>query len=81
MKNPIVADGPKRLQRDEKFQARREVLLQSIKIKYAAELARAGLFRRIAIKWQIDREFSREWKKIAPSVHALHLCPSPSAGL
>ncbi|HWC90477.1 MAG TPA: hypothetical protein VG433_12505 [Pirellulales bacterium] len=71
MRNDILAGGAHRMQRTPEFQARLRKLRESIEALHAAELADAGLFRRLIVNWRIAAEFRRERKKMVPSAHAL----------
>jgi hypothetical protein len=71
-KQKFVSDGGVRLMLDKTFQVRRADLKNSIHAKYSEELSDAGIVGRFVIRYRIHREFSREWKKIAPSIHALY---------
>jgi len=73
MKNHVVSDGHFRVLMDKTFQAREAELWQSIRAKYAADHSRAGRFGKIVIHWRMHRDFCHEWKKLAPSRHALYL--------
>ncbi|MBD0327806.1 MAG: hypothetical protein ICV68_15335 [Pyrinomonadaceae bacterium] len=44
--NDIVADGQKRIQASEEYQAQERAIRAAIVAKYEAERARAGLFER-----------------------------------
>jgi hypothetical protein len=57
---------------DRAFQARYAALRDDIRARHAAGKAGAGMFRRLAIRFQIHRELSREWKQIAPSFQSLY---------
>ncbi len=71
MKTSIVADGPMRFATSEEYQARRRELQQSVAARYAAQMAEAGFFRRLFIRYLRNREFRREVRKITPSPHSL----------
>ena len=72
MKNPIVSDGHLRWLLDKSVEARRRELWQTIFARNAAKYSRAGLLGKIALRSRMNREYRREWKKIAPSPHALY---------
>jgi hypothetical protein len=72
MKSKIVADGEVRLRRDEKFQARLQALRDSVRARHASELAKAGLFRWLLLRWRIAAEFREEKQKIEPSPYSLY---------
>ncbi len=71
--NPhIVADGRQRMESDPKNQPRLQELHDSITARYAPELANAGFFRRLILRWHIAAEFRRERRKLAPAPGALY---------
>ena len=72
MNTGIVADGESRLTKSPEFQARLRVLRESIEARHAEELQRAGLFRRLVLRWQMAAEFRRERQKIEPSPGSLY---------
>jgi hypothetical protein len=72
MKSGIVANGESRLRESKEFQARLRALRDSVRARHAAELAKAGLFRSLALRWRIATEFRRERRKIEPSPHSLY---------
>lgn len=57
----IVADGQARARAAAEPRIRKEV-----NGKYAEELGRAGLFRRMAIRIRIEREVRRRLREVAP---------------
>ncbi|HTB84302.1 MAG TPA: hypothetical protein VK742_11660 [Candidatus Sulfotelmatobacter sp.] len=73
MKHRIVADGESRLHGSAEFQARLRQLHDSVWERHADEIARAGLFRRLILRWQIWREFRQERRKMVPSAKALYV--------
>jgi hypothetical protein len=72
MKAHFVSDGESRLLGSPEFQAQLRELRESIRARYGAELAEAGLFRRLVLHWRIAREFRRERRKIEPSPSSLY---------
>jgi hypothetical protein len=72
MNQSFVSDGAFRLMLDKTFQARQAELKNSIHAKYAAELSVASMIGKFIIHYRVQREFNREWKKLAPSFHALY---------
>jgi hypothetical protein len=72
MKPRFVADGESRLCSSPKFQARLRELRESIRARHAAELAQAGFFQRLLLRWRIAAEFRRERRKIEPSPGSLY---------
>ncbi len=75
MKPRIVADGEARLRRSPECHARFRELRESIRARYATELAEAGLFRRLILHCRIAAEFRRERLKIEPSPSSLYSSP------
>ena len=51
-------------------QERRRILAK-IEEKYREELAQAGYFRRLFIRWQKNQELARELAKLKPGPHSL----------
>ena len=72
MKSRIVADGESRLRSSPEFQTRLRELRESIRARHAAELAKAGFFRRLVLHWRIAAEFRRERQRIEPSPGSLY---------
>ena len=72
MKTRFLADGESRLRGGLEFQARLRELRESIQARHAAELAAAGFFRRLLLRWRIAAEFRRERRKIEPSPGSLY---------
>lgn len=64
--NDIVADGQKRIQASEAYQAQAREIRAAVAAKYEAELARAGIFERWLIDYKMEREVRRELQKLAP---------------
>ena len=72
MKPRFVADGESRVRSSPEFQARLRELRESIRTRYAGELAQAGFFQRLVLHWRIAREFRRERRMIEPSPGSLY---------
>ena len=72
MKSRIVADGASRLRQSPEFQARLRELRDSVRARHSAELAEAGFFRQLLLRWRIAAEFRRERRKIEPSPGSLY---------
>jgi hypothetical protein len=72
MKQLIVADGAIRVIFAPEMQARLRVLRESIRARHAEELARAGFFGRIRLRWRMEREYRRERRRLLPSGQALY---------
>ena len=81
MKPRFVDDGDVRLRRSPEFQARLSELHESVRTRYAAELAPAGFFRRLVLHWRMAREFRRERRKIEPSPGSLYSSRIAAGGL
>lgn len=73
MKPHIVADGNLRLRQDKKFQTRLQELSNSIRARHVAELAKAGFFRRLVLRWRIATEVRKEQRKLKPSHQSLYI--------
>ena len=71
MNSAIVADGQSRLDRCPQREARLRALRQALYERHAAELARAGFFRRLVLRWRIAAELRRDRRKTSPSPQAL----------
>jgi hypothetical protein len=71
MRTGILPSSVHRLHSNPEFQARLRKLRESIEARHVAELADAGLFRRIVVNSRIAAEFRRERRKMVPSAHAL----------
>jgi hypothetical protein len=80
MKSRIVADGEMRLRQSKEFQARLRELRASIRARHATELAEAGFFRRLVLRWYIAMEFRRERRKIEPSPQSLYISHNSARG-
>lgn len=76
MNTRIVSNGRSRLHRDKEFQAGVQARLQelraTIEARHAAELAKAGFFGRLLVRWRIAAEFRRERCKVVPSRESLY---------
>ena len=72
MKLRIVANGERRLHHGAQRKAQLRKLRDSIKAKHEAELAKAGLLRRLALRWGMATEFRRERRKIEPAPGSLY---------
>ncbi|HXA44417.1 MAG TPA: hypothetical protein VNZ25_02830 [Candidatus Angelobacter sp.] len=71
MKSKIVADGDLRLRRDEKFKARLQAVHDSVRARHELELAEAGFFARLILRWRFAAEIRKERQKIEPSPYSL----------
>jgi len=71
--NPgIVANGKSRLCQSKEFLARLQELHEAIRKRHEAELAAAGFFRHLVLRWRIAAEYRRERRKITPSPQSLY---------
>ena len=64
--NDIVADGQKRIQASEAYQAQEREIRATMAAKYEAERARAGMFEHWLINHKMERVVRRELQKLAP---------------
>jgi hypothetical protein len=71
MKTKISVGGAGRLAQTAEQQRRLAELRREIAARYAAELSRAGIFRRWVLHWHQAAEFRRERRKLEPSSDAL----------
>ena len=72
MKQRIIANGYSRLRNHPEFQSRLRQLQADICGRHASELASAGFFRRLVLRWQMWLEFRRERRKFVPSPGSLY---------
>ena len=72
MKPHIVADGERRLRRSVELKVRLQALRETIRARHAGELAGAGLFGRLVIRWQMAAEYRRERRKLEPTPGSLY---------
>jgi hypothetical protein len=72
MKPGIVEDGESRLRSSPEFQARLRGLRDSIRARHSAEIAEAGFFQRLVLRWRMAAEYRRERRKIEPSPDSLY---------
>ncbi|MBI3870602.1 MAG: hypothetical protein HY299_18900 [Verrucomicrobia bacterium] len=72
MKSRIVSDGESRLHRSPEFQERLRQLRESVRARNAAELAEAGFFGRLVLRWRMAMELRAERRKIEPSSGSLY---------
>jgi hypothetical protein len=68
----FVEDGPPRLYDSPEFQARLQALKAQVRARYATEWAKAGLWRRLILRWRIAAEFRKEREKLEPSPESLY---------
>ena len=74
MKPGIVADGKSSLYQNKEFQSRLRELHEAIRKRHLAELATAGFFRRLVLRWRMAADFRRERRTITPSPQSLYGC-------
>ena len=72
MKPHIVADGERRLRRSAELKVRLHALRQAVRARHAEELSAAGLFGRLALRWQMAAEYRRERRKLEPTPGSLY---------
>jgi len=72
VKPHIVADGERRLRRSAELKVRLHALREAIRERHAGELAGAGLFGRLVIRWQMAAEYRRERRKLEPTPGSLY---------
>ena len=71
MKARISVGSARRLAQTAEQQRRLAELRREIAARSAAELSRAGVFRRCVLHWRQAAEFRRERRKLEPSPAAL----------
>jgi hypothetical protein len=71
MKLGFVSDGPLRFALSEEYQARCRELRSKVAKSYAAELSKAGFFRRLLVRYRMHKEYQREVSEITPSAQSL----------
>jgi len=72
MKPHIVADGERRLRHSPELKVRLHALREAIQARHAGELAAAGLFGRLVLRWQMAAEYRRERRKLEPTPGSLY---------
>jgi len=68
MKSHFVYDGRLRLPENRKRLAQ---LKTEVWARHQGELAKAGFFQQIKLRWRISREYRTECRKIVPSPYSL----------
>ena len=66
------AGGEANLKESTEYREKMRRLRDSLYERYAGELAKAGFFRRLILRWRIAAEYRRERQKIGPSSQALY---------
>jgi hypothetical protein len=72
VKPHIVADGERRLHRSAALKTRLQALREAIRVRHAGELAAAGLFGRLLLRWQMAGEYRPERRKLEPAPGSLY---------
>ena len=72
MKPHIVADGERRLRRTAEFKSRLRELRETIRARHAFELAEAGIFKQLVLRWRMAAEYRRERRKLEPTFGSLY---------
>jgi hypothetical protein len=67
----FVPNGLARFQASESFQAQCREIRAQVRLQFCAQLANAGFFRRLFIRWQMHRAFQRAVAEITPSSQSL----------
>jgi len=68
----FIADGRKRLMASKEYRAARAEVIAAVRARYAESLASAGVFRRLVLRFRMEREIAREVAELAPP-EALYL--------
>jgi hypothetical protein len=80
MKNSrFVEDGGRRLRECKGYQRRLRELHETIVAQHAAELAEAGFWGRLTLRWRMAAEFRRERRKFTPSPESYYLSRAVTA--
>jgi hypothetical protein len=62
----FIADGRERLMKSEGYRAARAEVTATVRARYAESLARGGVFHRLVLRLEMEREIAREVAKLAP---------------
>jgi hypothetical protein len=73
MKLGIVADGESRVLNSFEFELKRRILRRRIEVAFSARLAAAGFFQRWLVRFEMEKEYRRELRRISPSSQALYI--------
>ncbi len=71
-RSQFMAKGAERFRTNAEFQARLQILRESIHAEYAPRLATAGFFRRYALRWRAWAEYRRQRRRLYPSSKSLY---------
>mgnify|MGYP000925126052 CR=1 FL=1 len=72
MTSQLLVDGEERLAESPEFQARLAQLRREIEQRYAAELAEAGVFKGLYLRWKIAAEYHHQASRLYPSPESLY---------
>jgi hypothetical protein len=72
----FIADGRERLMKSKEYQAAQAEIVAAVRARYSESLASAGIFRRLVLRFRMEREMEREVAKLAPP-GALYLQSTP----
>lgn len=72
MNSPFVVDGERRLLESEELRTKLREVKADIRSRYAEKMAKAGFFRRLALRWRMAAEYRQERKRIVPSAESLY---------
>jgi len=75
----FIADGRERLMASKEYRAACAEVTAAIRARYAESLASAGVFRRLVLRFRMEREMAREVATLAPP-GALYLQSKAFAG-
>jgi hypothetical protein len=62
----FIADGRERLMESKEYRAASTEVTAAVRSRYAESLAGAGVFRRLVLRFRMEREIAREVAKLAP---------------
>ena len=77
-KERFMADGRERLMESKGYRTARAEVITAVQARYSEDLASAGVFRRLVLRFRMGREVAREVDKLAPR-GALYLQSKPLA--
>jgi hypothetical protein len=76
----IVSGGRMRLHLAPEIQARRRAMATAVKARWAEKLRAAGWWKGLALRWKMNAEIKREWRRLDPSDQALFVRTRKSCG-